>query len=118
MFGVLLAREQEDRELAAEHFLTVACYHLQHPAQFTDDALAGLRRAVIDRLDQGTPVPTLRKRASAEFEGSRRVLRPGAEGRVVARLWPMTVADVCTMEDLGGAAGRVKQWAASIRSQL
>jgi hypothetical protein len=118
MFGVLLAREQEDPELAAEHFLTVACYNLQHPARFTDEALAGLRQAVIDRLDDGTPVPTIRKRASAAFGGSRRVQRPVAERRVVARKWPVTVVNVCGMEDFEGAAARVKQWAASIRSQL
>jgi hypothetical protein len=118
MFGVLLAREAEDPELLAEHFFTVACYNLQHPAQFTDDAIAELRQAVIDRLDHGTPVAVLRKRASAAYEGSRRVLRRPGERRVVARRWPMTIADVCTMEDLSGAAGRVKQWAASIRSQL
>ena len=117
MFGVLLAREQEDPELLAEHFLTVACYNLQHPAQFTEGAIAGLEQALIDRLDHGTPVAVLRKRASAEYEGSRRVLRPESERRPVRREWPMTIADVC-LEDLTGAAARVKQWASSIRSQL
>ncbi|HEY0736847.1 MAG TPA: DUF5946 family protein [Herpetosiphonaceae bacterium] len=35
--GALIAWEYDDPELAAEHFLTVAAYNLQHPAQFTDD---------------------------------------------------------------------------------
>ncbi len=37
--GLLLAWEYDDPELQAEHFLTVAAYNLQHPAQFTDEAL-------------------------------------------------------------------------------
>jgi hypothetical protein len=118
MFCLLLAREQEDPELLAEHYLTVACYNVQHPAQFTGEAIAGLERGLIDRLDKDVPVALLRRRASQAFEGSRRVRRPAAERRIVQRDWPMTIADVCTMDDLSGAAARVKQWAASIRSQL
>ena len=43
--GVLLAWEHDDPALQREHFLTVASYNLQHPARFTDDAIAGLREA-------------------------------------------------------------------------
>ena len=55
------------------HFLTVACYNLQHPAWFTDEAIAGLRQGFIDHLDRGVPVAELRRRASAAVEGSKRV---------------------------------------------
>lgn len=34
--GMIIAWEADDPELLAEHFLTVATYNLQHPAQFTD----------------------------------------------------------------------------------
>lgn len=118
LFWLLLAREQEDPELLAEHFLTVACYNLQHPAQFTDGAIANLRAALIDRLDHGVTVPELRRRASRAFDGPRRVLRNETERRPVLERWPLTIADVWLPDQLDGAAGRVRAWAASIRSRL
>jgi hypothetical protein len=67
--GLVIAWEAEDPELAGEHFLTVASYNLQHPAQFTDEALAGLRVALVDRLDRDVAVGELRRRAARAYEG-------------------------------------------------
>ncbi len=39
-FGAVIAWEFQNPELFAEHFLTVSSYNLQHPAQFTEEALA------------------------------------------------------------------------------
>jgi hypothetical protein len=116
--GALIAWEYDDPELLAEHFLTVAAYNLQHPAQFTDDAIAGLRIAFRERLDTDLPVAEIRRRNAAEYEGKQRVLRPEAERRPVLRQWPMTIADVYTPEQPEGAAARVRAWAAAIRSEL
>jgi hypothetical protein len=116
--GGVLAWEAQDAELLAEHFLTVASYNLQHPAQFTDEALAGLRAGLIDYLDRGVSTKELRRRASRAFEGSRRVLRAEAERHPVLRRWPMTVADVYIPDQLEGAAERVRRWAKSIREKL
>ena len=71
---MILAWEQQDSELRTEHFLTVASYNLQHPAQFTQEALSELRAAFIERLDDGLPVEEIRWRFAETFEGSRRVL--------------------------------------------
>ncbi|MCB0185693.1 MAG: hypothetical protein KDE31_15605, partial [Caldilineaceae bacterium] len=49
--GAMIAWEWQDPELMAQHFLTIASYNLQHPAQFTAEALAGLREQFIDHLD-------------------------------------------------------------------
>jgi len=117
-FGVVLAWEAHDPELAAEHFLTVACYNLQHPAQFTDEALGWLRAAVIDHLDSGRPVADIRRQAASGFQGKKRVLRKEADRRPVLRRWRMTIADVCLPERPEGAAERVRAWAAAIRSEL
>ena len=38
--GLLIAWEHGDDELRREHFLTVTSYNLEHPAQFTDEAIA------------------------------------------------------------------------------
>lgn len=116
--GAVLAWEYEDPDLAAEHFLTVACYNLQHPAQFTDEALAGLRAAFIERLDNGLPVREIRRRFAAAYEGSTRVLKPASERRPVLRAWSMTIADIYIPDRLTSAAPSVRAWAASIRREL
>jgi hypothetical protein len=117
-FGAILAWEAHDPELLAEHFLTVAGYNLQHPAQFTDEALAGLRAGLIDRLDNGVAVEELRRRAARTFDGPKRVLKREAERRPALRRWPLTIADVYIPDRPEGAAERVRRWAATIRGQL
>lgn len=116
--GGLLAWEAHDPELLAVHFLTVAAYNLQHPAQFTDEALAGFRVSFIDHLDHRLPVATIRRRTAAIYDGAKRVLKPGAERKPVVRQWRMTMADVYLPDQPDGAAERVRQWAAAIRSEL
>src|SRR4051812_38498505 len=87
MLGGVLSWEADDPALAAEHFLTVASFNLQHPAQFTDQALAWLRSGFVEHLERGTATVELRRRASRQFEDSTRVLRPKAERRPVLRRW-------------------------------
>jgi hypothetical protein len=116
--GWLLAWEADDSELLAEHFLTVATYNLQHPAQFTDDALQGLREAFVDRLERGVPVAEIRRRMGRASAGATRVLRPESERRPVPREWRMTIADVYLPGQPRGAAERVRRWAAAVRAEL
>jgi hypothetical protein len=116
--GAILAWEWQDPELAAQHFLTVASYNLQHPAQFTDVALAALRTAFLEHLEDGLPVAKIRRRMAHLAEGSTRVLRPEADRQPRLRHWRMTIADVYLAEQPAGAAERVKAWAASIGEQL
>ena len=116
--GALLAWEYKDAELSAEHFLTVACYNLQHPARFEDDALVFLRSGLIERLDHGITPEELRRRASSIYEGNKRVLKRKAVAQPVMRHWSMTINDVYTPEEPEGAARRVRAWAASIRNEM
>ncbi len=116
--GMLIAWEADDPELLAEHFLTVATYNLQHPAQFTDEAIAGLRSAFADRLDRGVTVQEIRARIGRAFAGSQRVLRPEAERMPVLKAWSRTIADVYLPDQREGAAARVRDWAASVRREL
>lgn len=118
MLGALIAWEYSDPELQAEHFLTVASYNLQYPAQFTDAALAGLRAAFVDHLDRGVAVAELRRRVGRLAAGPARVLRPEAERRPVLRAWSTTIADVYLPGQPSGAAGRVRAWAAALRREL
>ncbi len=116
--GLLLAWEFDDPELRSEHFLTVACYNLQHPAQFTEPALAGLRAHFVEYLDNGLSVAEIRRRTAAATAGATRVLRDAAERRPVLKRWSMTIADVYLPDQAAGSAGRVRAWAASIRREM
>jgi hypothetical protein len=118
MLGAIIAWEYDDPELLSEHFLTVASYNLQHPAQFTDAALAGLRAAYIERLDNNLPIAEIRRRVGRVAQGAAPVLRPEAERRPRLRRWGMTIADVYIPDRPEGAAGRVRAWAAAIRREL
>ena len=85
--GLLLGWEGDDPQLQAVHYLTVATYNLQHPAQFTPAALAGLRAGFVDHLDHGVDVAELRRR-TARAAGATRVLLPLAERPRPAPLEP------------------------------
>ena len=116
--GAVCAWEWQDPELAALHFMTVATYNLQHPAQFTAEALEALRAVYCEYLDGGLTVAEMRRRIGAQTQGSVRVLRPQAERRPALRRWPLPVADVYIPDQPAGAAARVRAWAASIRHAL
>ena len=116
--GLLIAWEAGDPALRAEHFLIVASYNLQHPARFTDEALANLRAGLIERLDHDVAVAELRRRASRQFEGKMRVLKPASERRPTVRRWSSTIADVYLPDQPAGAAERVRGWASAIRREI
>lgn len=116
--GAIIAWEWQDPELMAQHFLTVASYNLQHPAQFTEDAIVGIAQQFCEHLDKGLPVTEIRRRVAQSAEGKTKVLKPEAERRPILKQWSMTIANVYLPDQPQGAAERVKAWAASIRSQL
>ena len=118
MLGMLLAWEYDDSELQAEHFLTVASYNVQHPAQFTEATLAGIRAVFIEHLDHGLAVAEIRRRVGKAAAGATRVLKPEAERQPLLRPWAMTIADVYLPDQPAGAAERVRAWAAVIRRAM
>lgn len=111
---LLLAWEVDDEELRAQHFLTVASFNLQHPAAFTEDAIAGLEQALQGYLDGRLAIADIRRRASH----ATRVHRPRDEVRPRRRSWPKTIDAVAVPEQPGGAAKRVRAWAESIRGSI
>jgi hypothetical protein len=96
---------------------------LQHPRDYSRDAIAMWRVIVAESLDgQATPADFLR-RARAQFAGGVRVREPGAEPPDGwPRSWPVTVADVVAAPDETPGPERhierVRNWAASIRATL
>lgn len=79
MLGALIAWEYGDADLQAEHFLTVASYNLQHPAQFSEATLAGLQAVFVERLDHGLGIAEIRRVGKAAA-GAARVLKPEPGG--------------------------------------
>ena len=116
--GGILAWEWHDPDLYTEHFLTVASYNLQHPAQFTDKALEKLREVFIAHLDNGTTANLLRRQMARTAAGEKKVLNDIPARQIILRHWRMTIADVYLPNYPEGAAERVRAWARSIRSEL
>lgn len=116
--GAVCAWEWQDSELAALHFVTVASYNLQHPTQFSDEAIQRLRALYIEHLDRGLAVAEIRRRVSEAADGNVKVLRPEGERQLVLRTWQMTIADVYLPDQPQGAAQRVRAWADTIRREL
>ncbi|GEM46095.1 hypothetical protein DC3_17300 [Deinococcus cellulosilyticus NBRC 106333 = KACC 11606] len=118
MFHQVLVWEAEDADLLSEHFLTVACYNLQHPAMFQDSAIENLKGGLVLRIDQNAQVPELRRRAAAAYNGPQRVLKPVPERKSVLQEWHMTIAEVYANGEPLGAADRVRAWGKSTREDL
>jgi hypothetical protein len=118
MLGEIIAWEAQDPELLAEHFLTVASYNLQHPAQFAEGLVPQLQTSFISYLDGTLTLEQIRLQTRRAYNGAKRVLKPEAERRPVQRHWPMTIADVYLDAQPEGAAERVRAWANSIRQEL
>jgi hypothetical protein len=118
MLAVILGWEGADPELFHLHFFTVACFNFQHPAQFTDEALAGLKAGIREVMDGAAPVSSIRRRAARAFEGKRRVLKPEADRHPVRAEWEYTIKDVYAAGRPAGAAQRVRHWAELIQKRL
>ena len=113
----ILALEKTYPELQALHFLTVAAYNIQHPAQFTTGVIEGLRRSFAEYLDKHITIDEI-KRHNREFNTGKLVLRPFSERYTVLRIWQMTTADVYLSFQPQGTAQRVRKWAESVRSEI
>jgi hypothetical protein len=117
-WDALLALEFSDHRAAAVHFLTVACYQLQHPTSFalTDGGRWSLQKAVRDVVVHGRPVASVRDAMQQAYDGSRRVRGMAATPTPTVR-WSTTVADVGP-PDPERHVGRVQAWAESVVADL
>ena len=113
--GWVLGWEQTDLALARLHFVTVACFNLQHPSRFLPEALDGLLDALRRFFDEGASTEEIRRAHADRYAGAARVLR-STPSPPVLRSWPITVADIWADGDARGAAGRVRAWATTLRS--
>ncbi|WP_052342713.1 DUF5946 family protein [Bacillus sp. EB01] len=115
--GEILAWEYDDPELLSQHFWTVACYNIQHPAQFTEEAMAKFQEVFCQAYDQQLPVSEIRKKVSFYAEGQANVVKKSLH-RPVFRDWAMTISEVYLVGERKGAADRVRAWSKIVRKQI
>ncbi len=110
----LLGLEFSDARTWPAHFLTVACYRLQHPQTFglTEAAREQLWRALANVVEQGQSVDEARRAMQRTFDGATRV-RAKAVTPVARVAWSRTVADVYPPEPMAHVE-RVWAWARSM----
>ena len=103
------------------HFLAVASYNLQHPADFTPDVLAGLRKTFGDVLGGRATAADALARARKATDGSTRVLRRPGDPPTRPDGWPtrwaMTVRDVCDAP-VSRYLQQVQAWATSVDAAI
>lgn len=116
--GHVLAWEWHDPELLAKHFLTVATYNLQHPAQFTEEAIEGLKEVYLAYLDEGMAIDEVRRHVGKAAAGGAKVLKPTSERQPQLKRWTKTINTVYIPDKPKGAAERVQAWAEAVRVEL
>jgi hypothetical protein len=105
------------------HHLTVASYSLQHSRGYVDDARAMWRELLDDALLHDLGARPALDRARIRFEGSARILEPGAmpPGWWPTR-WSCTACDALPKGDepftAAGHVERVRAWATAVRNDL
>ncbi len=115
--GAIGQWEFSDPELSRLHFYTVACYNLQHPSKFTDEALAALKSVFCAAFDNGWSNEQVRARINRQWDGKTKVTMKVPKQPVLRR-WSMTISDVYLPDQPEGAADRAYAWAKAVRSEL
>ncbi|WP_053367624.1 DUF5946 family protein [Bacillus sp. FJAT-27245] len=113
----ILAWEQFDPDLLGRHFWTVACFNIQHPSSFAEEAWEGLRAVFREACDNQLTVNEIRRKVSALVDGPVRIKRKVAAAPI-SREWAMAISEVYLAGEPKGAADRVLAWSKVIRKQL
>lgn len=95
-FESMLALEFEGLAVfGTVHHVTVICFNLQHPAAFSDEALAWMRSTLRAIVEEGLSPAELRERSHKQFNGQVKVLKkmPKSPHKVE---WSMTAMGVRT----------------------
>lgn len=97
------------------HFLTAACYQLQHPASWSLDE--GVRNQRLESLrlvmEDDIPVEEIRRQMGERYEGAHRVVGTDAPDVSPPRTRSYTVADVGP-PDAQSHADRIRIWARAV----
>lgn len=115
--GSLGILEFQDPELMSLHFYTVACYNIQHPAKFTDEAIQELKKLFSEAVDKNWSNEQVRKKIGRKWDGKGNVLLKEAKESEIVE-WDMTISDVYLPNQTIGTANRVHNWVKVVRNKL
>ena len=96
VYDAFLVLEFSDPAFGAVHFLTVACFMVQH-GRYSDEGLRWIERQLRAHLEEQVPVEEIRRRAQREADQARRswkVTRQPDDPPPPNIAWSMTIADV------------------------
>lgn len=121
IFEEFLSLEYTDPAYGQVHFLTVACFMIQH-GRYSDEALAGMQSLLRAYLDEELTVQQLRERAAKGMNDAtrpRKVTRQADALPLPKVAWSQTIADVAqSMRDPEKYCEQVKQWARTTLQQM
>lgn len=96
IFEPFLVHEYSHPKSSAVHFLTVACYMIQHGC-YSDKALVWIERQLLDYLETGLPASQICRRSARDAAPDKRtwkVLHQPDEPLQPKIPWTTTIADV------------------------
>jgi hypothetical protein len=127
VFDTFLVLEFTEAAFGSVHFLTVACFMIQH-GRYSDEGLKWIERQLRAHLEEQVPVEEIRRRAQREADqASRRwkVNRQPDEPPPPQVAWSMTIADVAAgyldehgQPDAGRYCQLIRQWARTTLNEM
>ncbi|PYI55535.1 DUF5946 family protein [Paenibacillus flagellatus] len=110
IFGELMALEFTDPGYGKVHFLTVACYMVQHEG-YSDEMYVWMQSALRNYLEEGYTTEMIRQDAS-QGPGSSKGIRRQADAPPLPKVdWTMTIVDVAEqMHDAESYCRLIEQW--------
>jgi len=121
IFDSFLAHEFSDPAYGEVHFLTVACFMIQH-GRYSDEALAWIEEKLRANLHEGITAGEIRRQAAREARtGSRswKVKRPRGAPPLPEVAWSLTIVDVAAhCQDDGSYCAWLERWAQAILREM
>ncbi|MDF2720704.1 MAG: hypothetical protein K0Q59_379 [Paenibacillus sp.] len=110
IYGNFLALEFTDPGYGRVHFLTVACYMIQHKG-YSDEAYVWIQSALRNYLEKGHTTESIRRDA-AQGPGRTKGIRRLKEAAPLPKInWTMTIADVAKRtKDAESYCRLIEQW--------
>jgi hypothetical protein len=110
IFDEFMAFEFTDPGYGRVHFLTVACYMVQHGG-YSDEAYVWMQSAFRNYLEEGYTTEMIRRNAARESGRIEGIRRPEDATTLPKVHWSMTIADVAArMHDAESYCKLVEQW--------
>lgn len=110
IFGEFMALEFTDPAYGRVHFLTVACYMVQHEG-YSDELYVWVQTALRKYLEEGQNTEMIRQDA-AQGPGRTKGIRRPADAKSLPKVaWSMTIVDVAAqMQDAESYCKLIERW--------